>query len=429
MQAADERPRSDHAPPGRSRRELASREVPRPERSPPLRILQVVSAYYPAVRYGGPIRSVHGLSAALARRGHEVHVYTTSVDGDRDLEVPHDQPVDLDGVAVHYFRVPALRRLWWSPTLVRRLRASIRDFDVVHSHGVYLWPMRAATRAAARAGVPYVVSPHGMLIRDAIRGKSRWVKTAWIHLVERRTLMHAAGLHVTAHVERTELGALGLPLPPVVVEIPNGVDWPSEHLPLARTPFGGLPRRFVLFLGRLSWVKGLDRLIAAWQWIRDVPLVIAGNDEEGYRPRLETLARSLGIEDRIVFLGTVGNAHKWALYEAAELLVLPSYTENFGMVVAEAMAMACPVVVSPEVGIASLVSAEEAGVVTSCEPTQLAAAVAGLLSDPARRRELGRRGRAVARERLAWASVAKRMEELYRRILSTSSKCHIRSID
>ncbi len=80
-----------------------------------LRILQVVPTYYPAVRYGGPVRSVHGLSAALARRGHEVHVYTTNLDGPNDLDVPLDTPVDLDGVKVHYFDVPGLRRLHWSP--------------------------------------------------------------------------------------------------------------------------------------------------------------------------------------------------------------------------------------------------------------------------------------------------------------------------
>src|ERR1700757_4417839 len=90
-----------------------------------LRILHVVPTYYPAVRYGGPIRSVHGLAAGQVRGGHEVHVYTNNVDGDQDLEVPTDQPVAMDGVSVHYFPVPALRRLFWSPSLGRQLRQSI----------------------------------------------------------------------------------------------------------------------------------------------------------------------------------------------------------------------------------------------------------------------------------------------------------------
>jgi glycosyltransferase involved in cell wall biosynthesis len=386
----------------------------RSQRARRLRILQVIAAYYPAVRYGGPIRSARGLAAALVRRGHDVHVYTTSVDGDSDLDVPLDRPVDLDGVAVHYFRVPALRRLCWSPALGERLRRSIAEFDVLHVHAIYLWPTWAAARAAARAGVPYVVSPRGMLIRDAIRGRSRWVKRAWIQLIERNTLARAAGLHVTAEVESTELDALRLPRPPVSMEIPNGIERPASYPSLAETPFAELPRPYVLYLGRLSRIKGLDRLIAAWQWIREVPLVIAGNDDEDYRPTLESMARSLGVAGRVLFVGPVPDALKWALYESAQLFVLPSYSENFGNAVAEAMAMGCPAVVSEAAGIASLIAAERAGVVTSCEPPQLAQVIAALLTDPARRRELGERGREAAHARLSWEAVAGQMEALYR---------------
>jgi glycosyltransferase involved in cell wall biosynthesis len=385
-----------------------------------LRILHVVSAYYPAVRYGGPIRSVHGLAAALAHRGHDVHVYTTSIDGDSDLDVPLDRPVPLDGISVHYFRVPALRRLWWSPSLGRRLRESIDDFDVVHIHAVFLWPMLAAARAAARAGVPYVLAPRGMLIRDVISRKSRWVKTAWIHFFERKTLAQAAAVHVTAELEGVELRAMGLPAQHIAC-IPNGVDLPREHLTLADGPYSGLPDRYVLFLSRISWKKGLDRLITAWQWVPDVPLVIAGNDDEGYRPQLQELARTLGIADRVIFLGSVGDNHKWALYERAQLFVLPSYSENFGNVVAEAMGMACPVVLTAEVGIAPLVEAAGAGVIVDGNPGKLATTIKELLADPQRRAEMGRRGAAAAKAQLSWSGVAASAEDLYRQMLEKSA--------
>jgi len=387
-----------------------------PDGSRRLRILHVVSAYYPAVRYGGPIRSVHGLAAALARRGHDVHVYTTNIDGDADLDVPLDGPVMLDGVSVHYFRVPIMRRLWWAPALGRRLRESIVNFDVVHVHGVYLWPMLAAARAAARAGVPYVIAPRGMLIRELISRKSRWAKTLWIHLFERKTLAEAAAVHVTAEVEGKELRELQLPARSIAC-IPNGVDLPGEHAPLAAGPYSNLPERYVLFLSRINWKKGLDRLITAWQWVPDVPLVIAGNDDEGYQPKLMELARGLGIADRILFIGEVRDAHKWALYERAQLFVLPSYSENFGNVVAEAMAMGCPVAVTAEVGIASLVDAAGAGLVVDGEPERLAAAVRNLLTDPSRRLEMGRRGAEAARVQLSWSGVVASTETLYRHVM------------
>src|SRR5882724_7220776 len=222
-----------------------------------LRILQVVPAYYPAVRYGGPIRSVHGLSVALAARGHAVHVYTTSIDGAADLDVPLDVPVDLDGVKVRYFPVPALRRLCWAPGLGNRLKRTIDEFDVIHLHSVFLWPTWAAARAASRAGVPYITTPRGMLVREIIHQKNRVIKTLWINLVERATLARAASVHVTAELEAAELRALRFQLPQVDC-IPNGVDIPTEHAPMSAGPFSHLPARYALFVGRICWKKGLD---------------------------------------------------------------------------------------------------------------------------------------------------------------------------
>src|SRR5262249_54056295 len=157
-------------------------------------------------------------------------------------------------------------------------------------------------------------------------------------------------------------------------------------------PHRDLPARYVLFLSRINWKKGLDRLIDAWHHIPDCPLVIAGNDDEHYQATLMERARALGIADRVLFIGEVRDEHKWAVYERAQLFVLPSYSENFGNVVAEAMAMARPVVLTPEVGIAPLVRAAGAGVVTDGAPEKLAAAIQELLADPARCLEMGRRG-------------------------------------
>ncbi len=383
-----------------------------------LRILHVVPAYYPAVRYGGPIRSVHGLAAALVRRGHDVHVYTTSMDGAADLDVPLGTPVNLDGVAVHYFRVPWLRRLCWAPSLGRKLRESVAGFDVVHLHSVFLWPTWAAARSAARANVPYIATPRGMLIRSLIKRKSARVKSAWINLIERKTFERAAGIHVTAELERAELETFRWTIPEIH-QIPNGVEWPPSPVARSDGPFAGLPPGYVLFLSRINWKKGLDRLITAWQWVPDVVLVIAGNDDENYRPTLEALALSLGVADRVLFIGEVSDEHKWAVYADAQLFVLQSYSENFGNVVAEAMAMGCAVLVSPEVGIASLVQTAGAGVVTDATPQPLAAAIRGLLADPVGRSEMGRRGREAVHQQLSWSGVADQMESLYRRVLSS----------
>jgi glycosyltransferase involved in cell wall biosynthesis len=383
----------------------------------PLRILHVVPTYYPAVRYGGPIRSVHGLAAALKRRGHDVHVYTTSMDGDDNLDVPLDTPVDLDGVTVRYFRVPFLRRLHWSPGLERRLRQSVSEFDVVHLHSVFLWPTWAAARAAARAGIPYISTPRGMLVRDMIVRKSRLAKSLWINLAERPMLARAAGVHVTAALERDELLSFGWPLPQIRL-LPNGVDSPDSPAGRASGPFATLPDRYVLFLSRISWKKGLDRLIRAWQAVPEgISLVIAGNDDEGYTPKLQALVSQLGLAARVVFAGPVADEHKWALYADARLFVLPSYSENFGNVVAEAMAMGCPVLVSPEVGIAELVASSGAGIVCDCDPPLLAQRISAALADAPSLARMGARGRDTARSSLSWNGVAQQAEAFYRHVM------------
>lgn len=393
----------------------------RPEADPgaglrPLHILHVVPTYYPALRYGGTVVVNRALASALARRGHEVTVCTTSMDGPHDLEVPTDRPVLLDGVSVRYFPVPALRRLAWSPALGRWLDQALGGFDLVHLHSIFLWPTLAAAQRARARGIPYLISPHGMLAPELIRRRSRWVKTAWIQLFERHSLRAAAALHVTAELERELATATGLPLP-AIHNIPHGVEWPRQHTPLQAGRFHGIPRPYALFLSRISWKKGLDRLLRAWRQVPGLPLVIAGNDEENYLPQLRALAQAEGIADRVHFVGPAGQDEKWALFAEAELFVLPSYNENFGCVVAEAMAMACPVVLSDQVGLAPLVARSGAGLVNSGAPEELAAAVRRLHADPALRRQMGTAGRRAAEEQLSWDAAAAQTEALYRRCL------------
>ena len=194
-----------------------------------MKILHVVPTYYPATRYGGPIRSVHGLASALAAQGHDIHVYTTNADGKGVLPVPLDRPVLLDGVNVWYFATSVGRRLYWAPKMRQALALNIRSFDIVHLHSVFLWPTSAAARAARKTRVPYVLSPRGMLVEDLIRRKSSLAKRAWITLFERRNVAEAAAIHLTSEIEASELMAVGIPYKRLTV-VPNGIDLPSERL-------------------------------------------------------------------------------------------------------------------------------------------------------------------------------------------------------
>ncbi|HEX4410985.1 MAG TPA: glycosyltransferase [Xanthobacteraceae bacterium] len=384
-----------------------------------MRILHVVPSYLPAVRYGGPIYSVHALCRALAERDHDVHVFTTNIDGPGHSDVPLNKPVVIDGVTVRYFDCGFGRRLYRSPAMRRTLATEAMAFDVLHLHSVFLWPTLAAARAASNAQVPYVLAPRGMLVQDLIRRKSRLLKTLWVALFERSNLSGAAAIHLTSALERIEFEKLNIRVRRIDV-IANGVDVPT---PPPATLSAISRRPYVLSLGRINWKKGLDRLIAAMIHVPDTDLLIAGNDEENYQPRLEALVNDMKLSERVRFLGPVGDADKWRLLRSASLFALPSYSENFGNAVLEAMAVGCPVVVTPEVGLASAIGGAGAGIVVDGEPGKLGPAMARLISDPKCGAAMGVAGKNLAERDYSWAQIAAQAEQLYRDCRKEQPRC------
>lgn len=384
-----------------------------------LRILHVVPTYLPATRYGGPIYATHGLCKALASLGHDVSVLTTSVDGPIDSDVPHQTPVEIDGVKVTYFRSRRLRRIYFAPEMLRAFAHEIPLVDVVHLHAVYLMPGSAAARVAARVRVPYILSAHAALSPEMIAKKSRVAKTAWLQLVERGTLAHAARIHFTSEREHLEARRLRLPLPRPCI-VPLGADLPAMIAPEQATPAvrTAIARgKYALFLGRLSWVKGIDRVIDALA-TTDIRLLVVGVDDEKLKPALERRILGLGLSQRVEFLPAVAGNDKWTLLRCATLLVLASHNENFGLVVAEAMAAGCPVVTVPTVGAADVVRASGGGLVVSPQPAELRAALLRLWSDGELARKLGAAGASYARDHLTWTQIGRAMQRVYEDMLA-----------
>ena len=383
-----------------------------------MKILHITPTYLPAVRYGGPIYSVHGLCRALVALGHDVHVFTTSVDGNSNSDVPLGRAVDLDGVKVWYFPSGFLRRLYFAPAMMRELRRQVASFDLLHLHSVFLWPTWAAARVARRAGVPYVLSPRGMLVRDLIRKKSRLRKTCWIRLIEKKNIEQAAMVHVTSPVEVAELKRFTFCLPGVTV-VENGVSWPekwsdNEVSEDVRNIVRNQP--YLLFFGRLNWKKGIDRLLHALKEVPKLQLIVAGNDEDGYLAELKRLATTLQVSDRVFFLArSLEGADKEALFSGATLFVLSSYSENFGITVLEAMVRAVPVVITEEVGAAEIVRRSEGGIVVTAQ--HLGPQIASLLTDEHSLAVMGQNGKAMVEQQYSWPQMGKKMEKLYAGVL------------
>jgi glycosyltransferase involved in cell wall biosynthesis len=255
-----------------------------------------------------------------------------------------------------------------------------------------------------------------MLVRDLIERRSSAAKRAWIRFIEHPNLARAARIHLTSEEERRALIDLGLALAPTMV-IPNGADAPSSFSPEAVSADVGalVAEGFdILSFGRISWKKGLDRLIRAVAELQNAKVLIAGHDESGFAATLRSVAEQCGVGDRIRFLPRqITGADKEALFAAARLFALSSLSENFGNVVAEAMIRSLPVVVSEGVGAAEVVEVSGGGVVVRGGEQDFAAALADLLQSNERLTAMGVAGARYAREQLAWHRIIRLFEKVY----------------
>ena len=284
---------------------------------------------------------------------------------------------------------------------------------VVHNHGLWVPTNRAAALAARAAGRPFVTSPKGMLSAWSMSQSRAKKRLAW-HLYQRRALGAAAALQVTAEAEAEDVRRLGLRQP--VAVIPHGVDGPPPGA-LGERPAGGA--RTALFLSRIHPKKGLPDLIEAWARVRPAGwrLVVAGPDDGGHRAEVERQVQAAGLGDVVSFPGPVGDEAKWALYGAADLFVLPTLSENFGIVVAEALAAGVPVLTTREAPWRALAE-RRCGWWAETGADAVAAALAeATAAPPDALRAMGERGRAYAEAELSWARAAREHLALYRWLL------------
>lgn len=383
-----------------------------------MRILHVSAYFAPAFVYGGPPRSIHGLCRALAACGVDVEAFTTDANGDTALPPEVTRARAYDGVPVRYFP-----RTWpaepiGSHALASALREAAPRADLLHVHGLWNRVVWAAAREARRAGVPYVLSPRGML-EDAALAHRPWRKRVAWTLIEQRTIDDAALLHAASQREYDTLRALR-PSADVVL-VPNGVDaLPVPASGNRRAALGVDPAApLIVFMGRLHPIKRLDLLVTAFARVRRThrraQLVVAGPDEKGLRASLE--ARAGDAASAIVWLGAVDAVCKQMLLAEAAALALCSDSESFGLAVAEAMAAGVPVVVTktcpwPDV------ERHRAGYWVEQREDAIAGALERVLADPFGARAMGERGRALVHEKYRWPVVAAAMEREYARVAS-----------
>lgn len=373
-----------------------------------MRVLHVSAYYAPAYVYGGPPRSIHALCRALRREGVDAQVFTTDANGSGRLPASVTGGPDFAGVPVRYFARGFPRWPIGSRPLGAALRDEIGGYDAVHVHGLWNRVVWAAAREARRAGVPYVLSPRGML-EPAARAHRAWRKRASWTLADRHVVAGASLLHATSEAERATLAEASGGIP--VVCLPNGI----EPVPVPARAAGDRP--LVLFMGRVHPIKRLDLLVRAFAMVRArhprARLAIAGPDESGLVPALRTLA---GRHDEAVrWIGSADDDERRALLGEATVLVMCSDAESFGMSVLEALAAAVPVVVTRTCPWAD-VERHGAGFWVEQDAEAIAAAVVRVLDDPAAARAMGDRGRLLAESAYGWTAIARAFAAEYERL-------------
>jgi glycosyltransferase involved in cell wall biosynthesis len=376
----------------------------------PLRILFAAPAWAPSQGFGGPVVAAGELVRRLVARRHIVEVLTSTI-----ADLHHRPPARsrigvVDGATVHYLGTP-LRYRWMgiTPSLPLALRRLKRP-DVVHVFG-FRDPVTTGTAAWCRvARVPYVFEPLGMF-------QPRLRKVALKRLLDstlyRGVARGAAAVVVASERERDDVVACGVPAQKIIVR-GNGFPDPAEKLgsdPAGVRPLLGIPdgAPLLLYVGRIAAGKGIDHLLAAVRELPDAHLVIAGPDDR----------HGVEIDGERVHTLPVTEEPPHDLYPQADVFVLASAGESFGMVAAEAAAAGTPVIVSDRCGIATFFRDREA-LVVPYERRAVVDAIRRVLTDTSLREELSRGGPEAAR-RTSWDRVTDVQEQIYREVAARNA--------
>jgi glycosyltransferase involved in cell wall biosynthesis len=382
-----------------------------------LHVIQTLSA-----RYGGPVALLKALVSQQVNDGHTVTICTTNSDypkGSLPVQVLTEK--NPNGVRTWYHPVQ-FRPLLYSEHLRRWINASITTYDIVHVHGLYRFPVTYAAWAARKLRVPYIISPHGALDPFLYRQSKHSVplKRLYERLFDFPNLNGAATINYATHEEMVQARFLGLDAPGAVV--PHGIDWRLyDQLP-ARGGFRaqiGVEQDIplVLFLGRINFKKGIDLLIPAFarlaQTLPRARLALVGPDNENFGRQVRRWCKDHGIAQMVTMAGHMAPCDVSKAYVDADVLVLPSYTENLGMVAVEAMACECPVIVSNRIGISPDIKKARAGVVVRLDPEEIAKAMFSILTGKTAARAMGAAGRRLAETCFSYERIVEKVIRMY----------------
>ena len=385
-----------------------------------MKILQIVPSV--SLVYGGPSQMVLGLSQALANQGTEVTLITTNSNGDAGqppLDVPLGKPIQEQGYTTIYFPCSPFKRYKFSLDLLKWLSDHAANYDVAHIHALFSPVSTFAARVARQQKLPYILRPLGTLDPADLQ-KKKLLKKLYGSLLEKPNLANAAAVHFTSEEEARISERYGTKTKDLI--IPLGVDIPAA-LPApttARQKLGideAVP--LILYMSRIDPKKGLDLLFPTLQTLQQEGLkfhfVLAGSNPQdaAYENSIKAEINNSSLAEVSTIVGFVQGETKLALLQDANIFILPSYYENFGIAVAEAMATQTPVLISDRVHIWESIKDAGAGWVTSCNQEKLTETLRNALQNPQDWEQMGQNARNLVQDKYSWDAIALQLISAY----------------
>ena len=373
--------------------------------------------------YGGPSQTVVELAETYNSYDCEVDIVTTNANGAIELGVSLYRWINKKSYRVQYFPCYKLGDYKFSLSLTHWLFRHIADYDLVHTHAIFSFPVLPAYWACQFHRIPYVITPHGMLEPWALSYKA-WKKGLYYNLIEKPAIKRASAIQLLASSEASNFRSLELNTPHVLVS--NGIHCRDfEKLPSPELFYKQFPdtryKTLILFLGRIDPKKGLDLLAPAFSKVHhqfpETHLIVAGPDNIGFLPTAQGYFTQAECLDAVTFTGMLTGSLKYAALAAASVYVAPSYSEGFSMSVLEGMASGLPCVITTGCNFPEAAAAQAACVV-NIDADAIANALIKCLSSPTQAKEMGDRARQLILQKYTWDRIASNLIEVYTAILN-----------
>ena len=376
---------------------------------------------------GGPSQAIIEMVAALRNNHVDVEIATTNDNGLKLLDVPLGKRIEYKKVPVWFFprfspTINALAEFAFSAGLTSWLWHNIDRYDLVHVHGIFSYPSTAAMKIARLKNIPYIVRPLGQLCHWSLQ-QAKLKKQIYLKIIEKANLDRSSSLHLTSKQEQQELRHLNLEnsfILPHGLSIPDRITEANSKL---RAKFQLPQDPVILFLSRIHPKKGLDLLIPALGKVqRQFTFILAGEGDRAYEREIDDLLHKHDLNSRTIKTGFVSGEAKNILLQGADLFVLTSYSENFGVAVLEALAAGTPTLTTPGVALSEILEKESLGYVTELDIDAIASNLEYILSHP---KEVSDRHRQFVRENYSWDTIALKMIDIYKSVVNERSRLSI----